>query len=182
MFSRSICQHNAMEKRKISANGNFLHQLINAFKYYRKHEFNNVIWLVGGVLRGFRHNLAPSKRKLPFELKTDLLPVKLYIPARCLTHQSWDVRRHGFEVVLAMRKRARVRRQRCEGRKSRVREDRDSKPPPPTSHLPPHPLQQSTDSVSICDRLCHYKTMNVTVNIVTSQNHSLLRMTPGQLK
>lgn len=154
MFSRSICQHNAMEKRKISANGNFLHQLINAFKYYRKHESNNVIWLVGGVLRGFRHNLAPSKRKLPFELKTDLLPVKLYIPARCLTHQSWDVRRHGFEVVLAMRKRARVRWQRCEGRKSRVREDRDSKPPPPTSHLTPSnnlPTQLAfvTDCVTI---------------------------------
>ena len=60
--------------------------------------------------------------------------------------------------------------------KSQVGKPEILTPLPP--RFPLHPLQQSNDSVRICNRLCQYRS----VNIVTIQHHSLLCMTLGQSK
>lgn len=137
-----------MYKRKFSS-------LITAFEYYQN-----------------------MNQKMLFDWKSavssevsDIIVVPNKGKLKCQAARIWS--RFIHLRTGAMRNRAEVGSQRHGRLKRRVGKPEILTPPPP-SCLPPHPLQQSNDSVSICDKLCHWKTANVTVNFVTLQNHSLL--------
>ena len=88
---------------------------------------------------------------------------------------GWALKSSYLPEAGTTRKKAAVERVRVREMEEQGREAGDSNPPSPHC-LPLHPLQQSNDSLA-SNRLCQYKTVNVTTNIVTLQNHSLLCMT-----